>query len=174
MLNLCVSLCADIEEKGVTMKLTVIDTPGFGDQINNENWSVRRWDPLCLRPLHGFLRSYISSSCSVSLSLVDSTPSHPPTPPPPPPVSLPPLLPYGNASSLCRSSSSSFTCPLFQLAAHHEVHQRPVRGLPAGGDQHQQEEEDPRLQSPLLHILHPAHWTLVRMRLVFKFMFASK
>lgn len=31
-------LCADIEEKGVRMKLTVIDTPGFGDQINNENW----------------------------------------------------------------------------------------------------------------------------------------
>lgn len=29
---------ADIEEKGVRMKLTVIDTPGFGDQINNENW----------------------------------------------------------------------------------------------------------------------------------------
>lgn len=34
----CSSLCADIEEKGVRMKLTVIDTPGFGDQINNENW----------------------------------------------------------------------------------------------------------------------------------------
>lgn len=31
-------LCLDIEEKGVRMKLTVIDTPGFGDQINNENW----------------------------------------------------------------------------------------------------------------------------------------
>lgn len=30
--------CADIEEKGVRMKLTVIDTPGFGDHINNENW----------------------------------------------------------------------------------------------------------------------------------------
>lgn len=27
-----------IEEKGVKMRLTVIDTPGFGDQINNENW----------------------------------------------------------------------------------------------------------------------------------------
>uniref|UniRef100_A0A8B9TVY5 Septin-type G domain-containing protein n=1 Tax=Anas platyrhynchos TaxID=8839 RepID=A0A8B9TVY5_ANAPL len=27
-----------IEEKGVKMKLTVTDTPGFGDQINNENW----------------------------------------------------------------------------------------------------------------------------------------
>lgn len=27
-----------IEEGGVKMKLTVIDTPGFGDQINNENW----------------------------------------------------------------------------------------------------------------------------------------
>lgn len=35
----CVS-GADIEEKGVRMKLTVIDTPGFGDQINNENWYV--------------------------------------------------------------------------------------------------------------------------------------
>lgn len=31
-------ICADIEEKGVRMKLTVIDTPGFGDHINNENW----------------------------------------------------------------------------------------------------------------------------------------
>lgn len=25
------------------MKLTVIDTPGFGDQINNENWYVSAW-----------------------------------------------------------------------------------------------------------------------------------
>uniref|UniRef100_A0A9J7XVA5 Septin 12 n=1 Tax=Cyprinus carpio carpio TaxID=630221 RepID=A0A9J7XVA5_CYPCA len=31
-----------IEEKGVKMKLTVIDTPGFGDQINNENC----WEPI--------------------------------------------------------------------------------------------------------------------------------
>uniref|UniRef100_A0A1A8HEG0 Septin 12 n=1 Tax=Nothobranchius korthausae TaxID=1143690 RepID=A0A1A8HEG0_9TELE len=31
-----------IEEKGVKMKLTVIDTPGFGDQINNENC----WQPI--------------------------------------------------------------------------------------------------------------------------------
>lgn len=31
-------LPTEIEEKGVKMKLTVIDTPGFGDQINNENW----------------------------------------------------------------------------------------------------------------------------------------
>ncbi|XP_034170003.1 septin 9b isoform X2 [Pangasianodon hypophthalmus] len=31
------SISHDIEEKGVKMKLTVIDTPGFGDQINNEN-----------------------------------------------------------------------------------------------------------------------------------------
>ncbi|KAM6905661.1 neuronal-specific septin-3-like isoform 2-T2 [Xenentodon cancila] len=31
-----------IVEKGVKMKLTVIDTPGFGDQINNENC----WDPI--------------------------------------------------------------------------------------------------------------------------------
>ncbi|XP_009090241.2 septin-12 isoform X2 [Serinus canaria] len=31
-----------IQEKGVKMKLTVTDTPGFGDQINNENC----WDPI--------------------------------------------------------------------------------------------------------------------------------
>ena len=27
-----------IEENGVRLKLTVTDTPGFGDHINNENW----------------------------------------------------------------------------------------------------------------------------------------
>lgn len=31
-----------IEEKGVKMKLTVVDTPGFGDQINNDNC----WEPI--------------------------------------------------------------------------------------------------------------------------------
>ena len=36
--SLSVFVCLVIEEKGVKMKLTVIDTPGFGDQINNENW----------------------------------------------------------------------------------------------------------------------------------------
>ncbi|KAH9365681.1 hypothetical protein HPB48_018258 [Haemaphysalis longicornis] len=27
-----------IEEKGTRLRLTVTDTPGFGDQVNNENW----------------------------------------------------------------------------------------------------------------------------------------
>uniref|UniRef100_A0A8C2WFC3 Septin 9a n=1 Tax=Cyclopterus lumpus TaxID=8103 RepID=A0A8C2WFC3_CYCLU len=40
------SISHDIEEKGVRMKLTVIDTPGFGDQINNEN---------CWRPIMKFI-----------------------------------------------------------------------------------------------------------------------
>ncbi|KAJ7305724.1 hypothetical protein JRQ81_010090 [Phrynocephalus forsythii] len=31
-----------VEEKGVKMKLTVTDTPGFGDQINNQNC----WEPI--------------------------------------------------------------------------------------------------------------------------------
>ena len=48
-----VSLChyVVIEEQNVRLKLTVTDTPGFGDQINNEKWYV-----ICLmrymRPLH--------------------------------------------------------------------------------------------------------------------------
>uniref|UniRef100_A0A8D0GIZ1 Septin 9 n=1 Tax=Sphenodon punctatus TaxID=8508 RepID=A0A8D0GIZ1_SPHPU len=36
------SVTHDIEEKGVHMKLTVVDTPGFGDHINNENC----WQPI--------------------------------------------------------------------------------------------------------------------------------
>ena len=54
---MCVNLCAscactelieqtvsidattvDIEEKGVKLRLTVVDTPGFGDAVNNEQW----------------------------------------------------------------------------------------------------------------------------------------
>ncbi len=28
----------DIEEKGVKLRLTVVDTPGFGDAVNNNVW----------------------------------------------------------------------------------------------------------------------------------------
>lgn len=28
----------EIEEKGVRLKLTIVDTPGFNDMINAENW----------------------------------------------------------------------------------------------------------------------------------------
>lgn len=62
-------------------------------------------------------------------------------------------------SSFFRLNSGCFTS---QLAAYHEVHQRPVRSLPARGDTHQQEEEDPGLQGALLHILHTSHRPLVR------------
>uniref|UniRef100_A0A7N4PV26 Septin-7 n=1 Tax=Sarcophilus harrisii TaxID=9305 RepID=A0A7N4PV26_SARHA len=40
--TLVLSVTTVIEEGGVKMKLTVIDTPGFGDQINNENC----WEPI--------------------------------------------------------------------------------------------------------------------------------
>ena len=28
----------EIEERGVKLRLTVVDTPGFADALNNENW----------------------------------------------------------------------------------------------------------------------------------------
>ena len=28
----------DIEEKGVKLRLTVVDTPGFGDAVDNRAW----------------------------------------------------------------------------------------------------------------------------------------
>ena len=31
---------AVIEEHGVRLKLNIVDTPGYGDQVNNENWYV--------------------------------------------------------------------------------------------------------------------------------------
>lgn len=38
----------DIEEKGVKLKLTIVDTPGFGDAVNNTEWyvsvSFKKWD----------------------------------------------------------------------------------------------------------------------------------
>ena len=37
---MCVCVPIVIEEQGVRLKLTVTDTPGFGDQINNEKWFV--------------------------------------------------------------------------------------------------------------------------------------
>lgn len=42
-----------IEEGGVKMKLTVIDTPGFGDQINNENWYMSACEISALKTLPG-------------------------------------------------------------------------------------------------------------------------
>lgn len=31
-----------IEEKGVRLRLNIVDTPGYGDQINNDRWYSRR------------------------------------------------------------------------------------------------------------------------------------
>jgi hypothetical protein len=29
-----------IVENGVKLRLNIVDTPGYGDQVNNENWYV--------------------------------------------------------------------------------------------------------------------------------------
>lgn len=31
----------EIEERGVKLRLTVVDTPGYGDAINSQDWLVR-------------------------------------------------------------------------------------------------------------------------------------
>ena len=34
------TLCPVIAENGVKLRLNIVDTPGYGDQINNEGWCV--------------------------------------------------------------------------------------------------------------------------------------
>ena len=36
----------DIEEKGIKLRLTIVDTPGFGDAVNNTEWCVPWWGGL--------------------------------------------------------------------------------------------------------------------------------
>ncbi|XP_018092692.1 septin 12 S homeolog isoform X2 [Xenopus laevis] len=43
-----------VEERGMEMRLTVIDTPGFGDQINNQNC----WDPI-IKYIHEQYEKYL-------------------------------------------------------------------------------------------------------------------
>jgi septin family protein len=35
------SSTVEIEERGVKLKLTVVDTPGFGDSLDNSEWYNR-------------------------------------------------------------------------------------------------------------------------------------
>lgn len=39
----CKSLTLDtvIEENGVRLRLNIVDTPGYGDQVNNDRWYAR-------------------------------------------------------------------------------------------------------------------------------------
>lgn len=50
----------DIEEKGVKLKLTIVDTPGFGDAVNNTEW----WASWCSCPffsaISGHLNKYLT------------------------------------------------------------------------------------------------------------------
>ncbi|KAM9457220.1 septin 9a isoform 2-T2 [Clarias gariepinus] len=55
------SISHDIEEKGVRMKLTVIDTPGFGDQINNENC----WQPI-MRFINEQYEQYLQEEININ------------------------------------------------------------------------------------------------------------
>ncbi|XP_037349641.1 septin-9 isoform X2 [Talpa occidentalis] len=55
------SITHDIEEKGVRMKLTVIDTPGFGDHINNENC----WQPI-MKFINEQYEKYLQEEVSVN------------------------------------------------------------------------------------------------------------
>lgn len=76
-------------------------------------------------------------------------------------------LPWGPGSCPELGREESEADPLAappspQLAAHHEVHQRPVREVPAGGGEHQPEEAHPRHACALLPVLHPGHRPLVR------------
>lgn len=59
------SRTVELEEKGVKLRLTVVDTPGFGDNMNSTEWLVRFYDlyfcfkfvcfPLSWKPILDFI-----------------------------------------------------------------------------------------------------------------------
>ena len=54
------SVCHVIEEKSVHLKLSITDTPGFGDQINN----LRSWDPI-LEYVNKQFETYLNEEVSI-------------------------------------------------------------------------------------------------------------
>jgi len=62
------AITADIEENGVKLKLTVVDTPGFGDFVNNEE----SWKPI-LENIEGRFDTYLEQENRVNRhKLVDN------------------------------------------------------------------------------------------------------
>lgn len=60
----------DIEEKGVKLKLTIVDTPGFGDAVNNTEWYI-------LKPLYSqSTERYTCTSSCVVRAMCCSTAVH--------------------------------------------------------------------------------------------------
>lgn len=50
-----------IEEKGIKMRLTIIDTPGFGDAINNTEWWGHQYVPAVL--FSNLLDTHVTQCC---------------------------------------------------------------------------------------------------------------
>lgn len=57
------SVCHVIEEKSVHLKLSITDTPGFGDQINN----LKSWEPI-LEYVNKQFEIYLNEEVSLLLS----------------------------------------------------------------------------------------------------------
>ncbi|KAI4635775.1 uncharacterized protein J4E88_002684 [Alternaria novae-zelandiae] len=62
------SISADIEENGVRLRLTVVDTPGFGDFINNDE----SWDPI-VKNIEQRFDAYLDAENKVNrMNIVDN------------------------------------------------------------------------------------------------------
>ncbi|KAH7128603.1 septin-7 [Dendryphion nanum] len=62
------SISADIEENGVRLRLTVVDTPGFGDFINNDD----SWDPI-VKNIEQRFDAYLDAENKVNrMNIVDN------------------------------------------------------------------------------------------------------
>jgi len=56
----------EIEERGVKLRLTVVDTPGFGDSLNSLDWYAYCWlilTGLCRYLVTGFCRFLVTGLC---------------------------------------------------------------------------------------------------------------
>ncbi|KAJ7056721.1 septin AspB [Mycena amicta] len=65
------NITADIEENGVRLRLTVVDTPGFGDFVDNST----SWDPI-LQTIEDRFEAYLARENSVRRSKIVDTRVH--------------------------------------------------------------------------------------------------
>ena len=56
-----------VKEGGVQLLLTIVDTPGFGDAVDNSNWYAKFDDNSILAPINALILAHLTAISAHSL-----------------------------------------------------------------------------------------------------------